>query len=190
MGTITYNGPEESVRLGGKTMKKGESVEFTDETILSKSVGNPFFEVSGYEPKPVKTVTTTVDNPNVDVSKQARLEEGQETNKRPGGIGTQEPLKVEQPAEMHTTYPDSRNKADVGGSGVGPGIKVDPESFKDEPSAETQAAGKAGTERRAQREREQSQREQSQRDQREADVRARTEAAQRAASSTETTKRR
>lgn len=185
MGTITYNGPEESVRLGGKTLKKGESVEFEDDAVLAKSVGNPYFDVSGYEPKPITTTTTTVDNPNVDPSKQAKWKEGEDPNRRPG-IGTVEPLAVEQEPELRTAYPDARNKADVGGEGVGPGIKVDPKAYlHDEPSDGTNG-GKSGAKR-----------DQAQRDQdrdtikRDREVRERTEAAQRAAQQSETaTKRR
>lgn len=129
MAEITYRGPEKQVTWGGKVMKQGEAVEVANEDVLRKSVGNPFFEVSGYEPKPVKTTTTTVENPNIDPKNQARLAEGENTN-RPSGIGTDEPLVVEQPAELSTVYPDTRNKAPTGGTGVGTGIRVDPESFK------------------------------------------------------------
>ncbi len=141
MGKVTYNGPEAQVTWGGKVMKKGESVDVTNEDILKKAFANPMFEVSGYEPKPVTTTTTTVDNPNIDLKNQPKMKEGEDTN-RTSGIGTDEPLVVEQPAEMNTVYPDTRNKAETGGSGVATSIRVDPASFEG-----TQAASDAAVRR-------------------------------------------
>jgi hypothetical protein len=136
MPKITYKGESDTVRIGRQSFKKGEAVEVTDENVLRKAVNNPFLEVSGYDPKPVTTTTVTVDNPNVDPKKQAKLEDGN-PNARSGGIGTEEPLRVEQPAKLEGVYPDSRNKAGTGGSGVATTIEVDPDEFNDEPSVAT-----------------------------------------------------
>jgi len=114
MASVTYNGEEESVSVGGASFKKGESVEVNDQAILAKLFQNPFFEVSGYEPKPVTTTTTTVDNPNIDTSNQPGKEQA---NPNPTTIGTTEDLAAGAPSQTAEgptgVYPDDRYKAPV-----------------------------------------------------------------------------
>jgi hypothetical protein len=55
MAKVTYKprSPEDakSVRMGGKDFEEGKSVDVTNEADLAKFSGNPWFDVSGYEPK-------------------------------------------------------------------------------------------------------------------------------------------
>lgn len=86
MATITWKGetegdegPKETEGFGGMKFKKGEAVDCDNPKVLAKAYSNPYFEVSGWEPKDKEG-----EQPTYDLSKDVTVKPpSQQSAQRP-----------------------------------------------------------------------------------------------------------